>query len=223
MIVTIVCSDKRFEIASGFSVEPDDTQIRVARWHSNDEAAREHARDRLSLLLKLVASGDKEAMSEVYKLTSGRLYALLLQMLPSRGDADEVLQEAYLTVWRRARSYTPGQASPMTWLITITRNKAIDRLRSDKNARKAEPLDDLTEEPVDDKPSAFNQIETDQEHQRLHYCLGQLEDRQRDAIRTAFFSGVTYQELAERAAVPLGTMKSWIRRGLIRLKACLET
>jgi RNA polymerase sigma-70 factor (ECF subfamily) len=210
------------EIAGENSVEPGDAQIRVARWHSNDDAAREHARDRLSLLLKLVASGDREAMSEVYKLTSGRLYALLLRMLPTQGDADEVLQEAYLTVWHRAGTFTPGQASPMTWLITIARNKAIDRLRSDKYVRGTGPLDDLSEEPADENPSALSLIETDQEHKRLHQCLDALEDRQRDAIRTAFFSGVTYQELAERASVPLGTMKSWVRRGLIRLRACLE-
>ncbi|MBX2804399.1 MAG: sigma-70 family RNA polymerase sigma factor [Hyphomicrobiales bacterium] len=202
--------------------ELGEAHIKPAGWRNGDAAAREHVRDRLTLLLKLVASGDQGAMSEVYKATSGRLYALLTQMLPTHGDADEVLQEAYLTVWRRAQTFAPGQGSPMTWLITITRNKAIDRLRSEKHARRTGTLDELTEEPVDDTPSALNLIETGEEHHRLHHCLDQLEDRQRDAIRTAFFSGITYQQLSERASVPLGTMKSWIRRGLISLKACLE-
>lgn len=147
-------------------MEPGDAQSWITGWNSNDEAAREHVRDRLSLLLKLVVSGNKLAMSEVYKLTSGRLYSLLLQMLSNPGDADEVLQDAYLTVWRKAPSYSPGQASPMTWLITITWNEAIERLRSDKSTQAAGSLESLPKDPVDDMPSALGLIEMNQEHQR---------------------------------------------------------
>lgn len=201
--------NKHFEITGEFSVEPGNAKIRLAGWYSNDEAAREHTLDRLSLLLKLVASGDKLAVSEVYRLTSGRLYALLLQMLPNQGDADDVLQEAFLTIWQKARSYKPEQVSPMTWLITITRDKAIERLQRDKSGQKGKPHDSRGIEAFANMPSALSSTEISEEHQR-------------DVIRTAFFSGVTYQELAERASVPPGTMKSWIRQGLLRLKACLE-
>jgi RNA polymerase sigma factor (sigma-70 family) len=180
------------------------------------------AREALGLALLRTARGDEAAMATVYKRTSGRIYALLLQMLPDQATADEVLQDTYLAVWRRADSFAQGRASPMTWLITIARNKAIDRLRSDQVARGSRPLDDLAVEPRDPGPSPLNRLEAGDDDRRLHWCIDQLEARQREAIRTAFFSGITYDELARRENVPLGTMKSWIRRGLVRLKACLE-
>lgn len=204
-------------------VEPEESIVWKRQWRNGDETARQEARDRLSLLLRLVAAGDHAAMEEVYRLTSARLYGLLLRMLPERVAADEVLQETYLTVWRRADGFVAGKSSPMSWLIAIARNKAIDRLRSDSKTAKNSSLDSLVEEPVDDRPSPLRLLEADQERQQLHWCLDQLEERQREAIRSAFFSGLTYQELAERSSVPLGTMKSWIRRGLLRLKACLES
>lgn len=202
-------------------MEPGES-VQTHQWQDGDSAAREKAREHLSLLLRLIANGDQDAMAEAYKLTSAKLYGVLLQMLPDKGAADEVLQEVYLTVWRRAGSFSKAQGSPMTWLITITRNKAIDRLRSDKHTRKSRPIEDVSHELADEEPSALKKLETHQDAQRLHWCLDQLEDRQREAIRTAFFAGVTYQELADRSSVPVGTMKSWIRRGLLRLKACLE-
>lgn len=142
-------------------MEPGETHFQNAQWHSNDETAREHACERLTLLLKLVASGDKEAMSEIHKMTSGRLYALLLQMLPGQEDADEALQDVYLTVWRRAGTFMPGQGSPMTWLITIARNKAVDRLRSERNAHNTGPLDEMAEglRPVSPPKAVWTNIE----------------------------------------------------------------
>lgn len=162
-------------------------------------------------------------MERAYRRSSGKIYALLLAMLKDANAADEVLQDTYLAAWRGAASFAPERASPMTWLITIARNKAIDRLRADSPQQRQGSLDDLAVEPADPRPSALTRIEASEDRARLHWCLDQLEDRQRNAIRTAFFAGVTYADLAERAGVPLGTMKSLVRRGLLRLKACLET
>jgi RNA polymerase sigma factor (sigma-70 family) len=185
-------------------------------------AKAEAAREALKLALFRAGQGDEAAMATVYKQTSGRIYALLLQMLPNKATADEVLQDTYLAVWRKADRFAQGRASPMTWLITIARNKAIDRMRSEHVARSSQPLGELMAEPRDPAPSALARLETDDDRRRLHGCIDQLEARQREAIRAAFFGGVTYDELARRENVPLGTLKSWIRRGLVRLRACLE-
>ena len=126
----------------------------------------------------------------------------------------------YLTIWKRAGAYDPSSASPITWLATIARNRAIDWRRA-QAIHRSTPLEDLP--PIVDRaPLASETIVADQEAHRLHDCLDSLEQRQREAIRTAFFDGVTYAELAVRLNVPLGTMKSWVRRGLARVKECLE-
>jgi len=187
-----------------------------------DQETRRKAGARLSEDITRVSTGDHEAMERVYRSTCGRVYALLLQMLPDRATAEEVMQESYLAIWRRADRFVPGQASPMSWVLTIARNKAIDRLRSDRLTRRSAALDELVVEPADPEPTALMQLEASAQRDRLHWCLDQLENRQSEAIRTAFFTGLTYDELARRVGVPLGTMKTWIRRGLIRLKACLE-
>lgn len=171
----------------------------------------------LTSLLATVAEGDRQAFTQLYQHTSAKLYGVCLHMLHNRDEADEVLQEAYITVWRRAGSFDAHRASPMTWLITVARNKAIDRLRKHRET--------LTDEPIElasDDPAPPDEAELSQERQRLQRCLDQLEAAQRSAVREAFFSGATYIDLATRRKVPLGTMKSWIRRSLIRLRSCLE-
>ncbi len=203
-------------------VERQQTLLNAGQWSGADERSRHEARERLAEDIVRAGNGDKAAMERVYKQTSAKIYALLLEMLTERATADEVLQETYLAVWRGAHRFTSGRASPMSWLITIARNKAIDRLRSERLSRRSRALDDLAVEPSDPHPSVLMRLEAAEDRDRLHWCIDQLEARQRDAIRTAFFSGMTYDDLAQRAEVPLGTMKSWIRRGLLRLKACLE-
>lgn len=180
-------------------------------------AAAQVDRDALAGLLCAVGEGDRQAFAELYRHTSAKLYGVCLRMLYNRDEADEVLQEAYVTVWRRAGSFDARRASPMTWLITVTRNKAIDRLRKHREVLTDEPI----EQPSDD-PTPPVDAESSQERQRLQRCLDQLEAPQRSAVREAFFSGATYMQLATRRNVPLGTMKSWIRRSLIRLRTCLE-
>jgi RNA polymerase sigma-70 factor (ECF subfamily) len=172
----------------------------------------------LADVLSAIASGDREALSTLYSRTSAKLYGICLRVLGDESEAQDVLQEVYVTAWRKADRFDPAKASPITWLAVLARNKAIDQLR------RRRPSEDLgaAAELADDSPSASDIAERRQEAARLADCLGELDEKPRAMIRSAFLDGATYPELAERAGVPLGTMKSWIRRGLLRLKGCLE-
>ncbi len=181
------------------------------------DAAEE--RRRLADALARVRDGSEPALAEVYNRTSAKLFGICLRILGDRSEAEDALQEVYVSIWRKAGSFDPARASPISWLAAMARNRAIDRVRS-SGRRKQEPIE-LAENVADAAASAPELIEQGQESGRLHGCLGELEQRQRQAIRAAFFDGFTYSELADRLGVPLGTMKSWVRRGLIRLKECL--
>lgn len=170
-------------------------------------------------MLRAIAGGDRQALKTLYGRTSAKLFGICVHLLRSDDEAEEVLQDVYITVWQKAGSFDESRASPITWLAVLARNKAIDRLRLRRL-----PTDtiDAAEEIPDDSASALELLERSEEGERLGRCLDELEERQRTMIRAAFMDGATYPELAEREKVPLGTMKSWIRRGLIRLRGCLE-
>lgn len=170
-------------------------------------------------LLHATASGDRRALATLYQRTSPKLYGICLRLLADESEAQEVLQDIYVTVWQKASRYDDTRASPITWLAVMARNKAIDRLRARKPG--ADDLD-AVENVADASPSAFEIIEQGQEQDRLSNCLDELEPNHGAMIRAAFLDGATYAELAERESVPLGTMKSWIRRALLRLRGCLE-
>ena len=172
--------------------------------------------------LARIPAGDRAALQTVYRLTSAKLFGVALRILGERSEAEDVLQEVYLTVWRKAADFDAGRASPMSWLIAITRNRAIDRLRSTRASRHMDPID-AAADVADSSPIADGVLESAQDHARLHGCLEGLEARERAALRGAFFDGNTYEDLAIRMKVPLGTMKSWIRRAMIKLKSCLES
>ena len=177
-------------------------------------------RDELNRLLQQAGRNDQQAFAELYRRTSSKLFGVCLRMLRDRGEAEEVLQETYTTVWRRASSFDAAKASAITWLVTLSRNKAIDRLRQHRE----ELLDDPSklDEAVDEQPTPAAGAETSQEYQRLQQCLDELEPQQQSSVREAFFTGATYNELATRCKVPLGPMKSWIRRSLLQLRTCLD-
>jgi RNA polymerase sigma-70 factor (ECF subfamily) len=176
-------------------------------------------RRRLAGTLAAVGGGSSSAMADLYARTSAKLYGICLRILRDEGEAEEVLQETYVTVWRKASAFDQERASPITWLAVLARNKAIDRLRGRRPG--GEGLE-AAGELADDSPSAFDLVDEAQERGRITRCLEELEPRQQSAIRSAFFDGASYPDLAEREGVPLGTMKSWVRRGLLRLKGCLE-
>jgi len=170
-------------------------------------------------LLRAVSGGDRRAFAMLYDRTSAKLYGICLRLMGSEAEAQDVLQEAYVKIWSNAGRFDAAKASPITWLAVVARNKAIDRLRQ------RVPATDGIEsaaEVEDDTPSAFDLVGAQQDASRLADCLDELEEQPREAIRAAFLDGLSYPELAERDAVPLGTVKSWIRRGLQRLRGCLE-
>jgi RNA polymerase sigma-70 factor (ECF subfamily) len=181
----------------------------------DDSAARRH----LAAQLSRVALGDRAALAEVYRLTSAKLFGVCLRILEDRSEAEDVLQLVYLTVWQKAGTYQAARASPITWLVAIARNRAIDRRRA-SGARRNEPIE-AAAEIADAAPSALSRLETSEERRRLYDCLATLEEKHATAIRRAFLDGLTYEELSRHMDVPLGTMKSWIRRGLLKLKTCL--
>jgi RNA polymerase sigma-70 factor, ECF subfamily len=181
----------------------------------------ENNRHLVASALARIGAGDRAALQTVYRLTSAKLFGVCLRILGEPGEAEDALQEVFVTVWRKAGDFDPGRASPMTWLIAITRNRAIDRLRVTRRSRRMDPID-AAAGVADEAALAGDALEKAQEQARLHHCLEDLDDHERTALRGAFFDGNTYEELAERMSVPLGTMKSWIRRAMIKLKACLQ-
>ena len=179
------------------------------------------ARSQLSAALVRVAGGDRAALRLVYQDTSAKLLGVCLRILNDRSEAEDVLQDVYVTVWRKAGSFDPARASPITWLVAIARNRSIDRLRSGALARRMEPIEEAAD-VRDQAPEAVETLMLSQQYAQLAACLGELDERQGAVIRFAFLDGITYEELALRMKVPLGTMKSWVRRGLLKLRVCLE-
>jgi RNA polymerase sigma factor (sigma-70 family) len=178
-------------------------------------------RRQLAAALARVADGDRAALRLVYEETAAKLFGVCLRILHDRSEAEDVLQDIYLNVWRKAATFDARRASPITWLVAVARNRAIDRLRASAAARRSAPLEDAAE-IADGAPSAFETLLAAQDAERLSLCLDDLEPRHAAAIRAAFMDGLTYEDLAQANGVPLGTMKSWIRRGLAKLRACLE-
>ncbi len=168
-----------------------------------------------------VADGDRGAFEQVYRATSAKLFGICNRLINDRAEAEDTLQDVFATVWHKAGQYDASRASAITWLAMIARNKCIDRLRSHAPLRNSAPLE-FAGEIVDAAPGGLESAERANENQRLEVCMRELDpDRQR-LLRTAFFEGATYEEIASRSDTPLGTVKSWIRRSLLKLKACLE-
>jgi len=167
-----------------------------------------------------IAQGDRAALRQLYDATAPKLFAVCLRILSNREESEDVLQDVYVTIWRRADRFDPARASVATWISTIARNRAIDRLRARGPLARSVSVENL--EIADDQPGADATLAATDDAARLEACLSELDPRTRDVIRTAFFEGVTYEALAGRMEIPLGTVKSWIRRGLARLKRCLE-
>jgi len=173
----------------------------------------------LELALEAVANGDRSAFELIYRRTSVKLFGVALRILPERQEAEEVLQEVYLAVWRRAGAFDPARGTAMTWLITLARNRALDRLRMSRR-RPTDPIE-WADDVADPEPDAETQVLAKDEAGRIAWCLDRLDGGDARLIRTAFFEGASYADLATRTTRPLGTIKSRIRRALIRLKDCL--
>jgi RNA polymerase sigma-70 factor (ECF subfamily) len=184
------------------------------------EEASQLSRTVLAEALARVARGDQAALELLYRQTSAKLYGVCLRILRDRTEAEEVLQEVFVTIWKCAEAYEPAKGSALTWLAAIARNRSIDRLRGRKS--RLAPVEEA-EALADPQPLAGELLETDDRYRKLAACLEGLEPRTASAIREAFFDGSTYEALALRSATPLGTMKSRIRRGLMALRASMDS
>lgn len=176
------------------------------------------SQDELSGLIARTALGDRVAFSSLYSQTSAKLFGVTLRILKDRAQAEDALQEVYVRIWRRAGSFRVGQASSMAWLITIARNQAIDLIR----ARQPATLDyDDAPEIADAAPDPEARAVLSGEGRRIDACLGELDADKATAVVAAYMEGLSYQELAEQNAVPLNTMRTWLRRSLIKLRECM--
>lgn len=183
--------------------------------------ARDTQREALRRAMIRLAGGDRDALAEIYTATHTKLFGICLRILGDRKEAEDALQDVYLTLWRRADRYDPKAGSPISWLAIFARNRAVDRLRTGKVRRSAVPVEEAAD-IADEQPRADALLEDAERSARIHHCLGKLEKQVRNSIRKAFFEGHTYGELAEASGTPLGTVKSRIRRALAKLKTCLE-
>ena len=182
------------------------------------------AAEDLVQLLARVALRDRAAFERVYRATCAHLLGVAFRILNNRDRAEEVLQEAFMNVWHNAGGYKPGVAAPMTWLINIVRNKAIDALRSGRTERASTVnLDDEgMDVPDDDALQPQRLLDDSLLRVQIDRCLGELNASQRQALALAYYRGMVHTEIAEALNAPLGTAKAWVRRGLDKLKDCLQ-
>jgi len=178
----------------------------------------------LAAQLARVALGDRAAFERVYRATCAHLLGVAFRILNSRQRAEEVLQEAFMNVWQGAGGFNASVAGPMTWLINVVRNKAIDALRSGKSERAAtrELDDEAMAAAADEAQQPLALLERSLESLRIAACMGELGAPQRQALALAYYRGMVHTEIAQALGTPLGTAKAWVRRGLEKLKACLE-
>ena len=190
-----------------------------------DDAKPTDRSARLAALMARVALGDQPAFAQLYQQTSAHLYGVAVRILKDGAAAEEVLQEAFVNVWHHAGSYEAAKSQPATWLAAIVRNRCLDQLRRRE-------LDTVTMTTDDDDgkefdlpsgdPSPVEMLLAGAEAQSVRDCVDGLDAGQKQAIALAFYQGLSHAELADHMRQPLGTVKSWVRRGLERLKACLD-
>lgn len=180
-------------------------------------------REELTRWLAATATGNQGAFKNLYDATSPQLYALLLRILRSPDNAQDVLQDAYVKIWQKADSYAPERGAPLTWLLSIARYTALDRLRK-KRPEVTLPNDPDLEARLLEDYKGQNPADENEELQTLgavQTCLNTLQPNQRNSVLLAYYEGLTHDELSVRLGAPLGTVKSWVRRGLTRLRECL--
>ena len=181
--------------------------------------------DPVADLLIRVAAQDRAAFRSIYQDTSAKLMGVALRILGTRSEAEDALQEIYTRVWLRAARFDPDKGRGMTWLIALARNHCIDRLRSRAEARgmRQDEDEDALAAVADSAPGAEARLIAVGEAGRIADCFATLEADRAAAIRGAYLQGLSYQDLADRHAVPLNTMRTWLRRGLMKLRECMES
>ncbi|MGI9515284.1 MAG: sigma-70 family RNA polymerase sigma factor [Anderseniella sp.] len=176
-------------------------------------------RDNIQQLLGRIALKDRAAFRELYSLTSPKLFGICLRLLKDRGESEDALQEVYVKIWHGAGSFSQRGLSPISWLAAVTRNHAIDILRARKP--QADELDEGKDvEAPDMSPEKAAVLAS--EGRRIDECMGELDPQHAHAVRQAYVEGYSYEELAQQLDAPLNTVRTWLRRSLIKLRDCLE-
>jgi RNA polymerase sigma factor (sigma-70 family) len=179
---------------------------------------------KLGALLLATARRDAQAFRTLYDATSAKLFGYALRILRKRELAEEALQEGFVSIWHNAAGYNGQLAAPMTWMATVVRNKALDILRRTDAAADGDavPFDGDIMDAMQDAPAtAADQLQLSSDAQALARCMARLEGLQRQAVGLAFFHDLSHSEVAQQLALPVGTVKTWIRRSLEKLKTCL--
>ena len=197
----------------------------------------ERSRD-LARLLARTGLGDRAAFATLYDRTSGHLFAVVLRINRDRGQAEDILQEVFVKVWRAAQTFDAAQSQPLTWLTSIARNRAIDSLRRLQTQPQVLPFAaaegsgaggdapddrDFYDTVADDAAGPMELLSQASEARALSRCMQVLNAQQRQCVALAFYDGLSHAEVAEKLHQPLGTVKSWVRRGLLALKGCLQS
>ena len=173
----------------------------------------------ITKLIVRTSMKDRGAFDLLYRQTSAKLFGVCLRVLNDRGEAEDALQEVFVKIWTKADRFAASDLSPISWLVAIARNHAIDRIRARRMP--AAGLDAATD-VADPAPGPEAQAVAGGESERIHHCLDELEADRAAAVRGAYLKGESYAELAARHAVPLNTMRTWLRRSLMKLRECLE-
>ena len=172
-------------------------------------------------LISAVALGDQKAYRRLYDATSPKLFAIALRILREESRAEDVLQDSFVNVWNGASGYNASLSAPMTWMVTIVRNRALDYIR--RTDHRTIELDEELESVLEsDQPTPADLAMRSQDATALQHCLKRLDAGQRQAIAFAYFQGLTHSELASTLRIPIGTVKTWIRRGLEKMRRCLD-
>lgn len=169
-------------------------------------------------LMARIKLRDRDALAALYDATSAKLFGVCLRIVKNRSEAEDLLHDIYIRIWQKSDSYAVTGHSPITWLVTVARNMAIDRLRI---KRPQTNNDDAAFLIVDERPGPEATAIAMSETARIETCLGELENDKAEAVKAVYLNGDTYNDLAVRFDVPLNTIRTWLRRSLLKLRDCL--
>ena len=175
-------------------------------------------------LLERVAMADESALRELYEATSSKLYGVAVRVVTNREWAEDVLQEGFINIWRIAGDYKASLSPPMAWMALVVRSRGLDflRRRASERADVMQELDDVISDTVaGNSPNPMDTTLASEQAWALHQCLGKLENKQREVVSLAYLRDMSHNELSEQLKLPLGTVKTWIRRGLEQLRVCM--
>ena len=178
----------------------------------------------LIALIDRVALTDEKALRELYELTSSKLYGVAVRVVTNREWAEDVLQEAFINIWKIAGDYKSTLSPPMAWMALVVRSRGLDflRRRASERADRMQELDDVISDTVaGDSPNPMDVAQASEQAKALHNCLSLLDNKQREVVSLAYMRDMSHGELAEQLKLPLGTVKTWIRRGLEQLRGCM--